>query len=111
MIMAPYDKTLFYKIFGIPFECFDFMLQNHLQKLVLVQCLTGTEIGKFTNISFEHPRGSVFRKYRSRTLAPVRFTNSNSNHRARSFYLLFTISRARFYLSIRKNGKKFNKTV
>ena len=39
------------------------------------------EIRKLPNISFEHPRRSAFRKYRSRTLlAPVRFTNPNSNH-------------------------------
>ena len=30
---------------------------------------------------FEHSRDSAFRKYRSLTLAPVRFTNPNSNHR------------------------------
>ena len=40
------------------------------------------ETREFPNISFEHPRGSTFRKYRSRTLAPVQFTNPNSNHRA-----------------------------
>ena len=39
------------------------------------------EISEFPNISFEHPRGSAFRKYRSQTLAPVQFTNPNSNHR------------------------------
>ena len=43
------------------------------------------EISEFPNISFEHPRGSAFRKHRSQTLAPVQFTNPNSNHRA---YLL-----------------------
>ena len=40
------------------------------------------EISEFPNIRFEHPRGSAFRKYRSQTLAPVQFTNPNSNHRA-----------------------------
>ena len=49
--------------------------------MVLVQCLTGMEIQDFPNISFEHPRGSAFKKYRSQNLAPVRFTNPNFNHR------------------------------
>ena len=39
------------------------------------------EIREFRNISFEHPRGSTFKKYRSQDLAPVRFTNPNFNHR------------------------------
>ena len=46
-----------------------------------VQCLTGMEIRKFPNISFEHPRGSTFKKYRSQDLAPIWFTNPNFNHR------------------------------
>ena len=49
--------------------------------LVLVQCLTGMEISEFTNISFEHPKDSAFKKYRSQDLAPVRFTNPNFNYR------------------------------
>ena len=47
------------------------------QKTVFVQCLTGMEISEFPNISFEHP----FRKIRAQILAPVQFTNPNSNHR------------------------------
>ena len=39
------------------------------------------EISEFPNISFEHPRGSTFKKYWSQDLAPVRFTNTNFNHR------------------------------
>ena len=43
------------------------------------------EISEFPNFSFEHPSGSAFRKYRSRTLALVQFTNPNSNHRVYLF--------------------------
>ena len=50
--------------------------------MVLVQYLTVMEIHKFPNISYEHPRGSAFRKYRAQTLAPDWFTYPNSNHRA-----------------------------
>ena len=45
----------------------------------MVQRLTGMEIREFPNISFEYPMGSTFRKYRSRTIAPVRFINPNFN--------------------------------
>ena len=60
--------------------------------MVLVQCLTGMEISEFPNISFEHPRGSTFRKYRYRTLAPVQFTNLNFNHRVLLILLLLFFS-------------------
>ena len=40
-----------------------------------VHFLTGMEISEFPNISFEHPRGGAFCKYRSQTLAPVQFIN------------------------------------
>ena len=40
-------------------------ITNHLQELVLVKCLTGLEI------SFVHPRGITFKKYKSQDLAPV----------------------------------------
>ena len=46
-----------------------------------MQCLTGMEIRKFLTFIFEHPWDCSFRKCRSRTLAPVRFTNPNSIHR------------------------------
>ena len=39
------------------------------------------EIRKFPNISFEHPMGSTFKKYRSQDLAPVRLTDPNFNRR------------------------------
>ena len=46
------------------------------------------EIREFSNISFGHPKGSAFRKYRSQTLAPIQFTNPNSNHREKSVTLM-----------------------
>ena len=90
--MTPQDKTLFNKIFGFPFEDVFFTQQNHLQKLVLVQYLTGMEIREFPSISFEHPRGNNFKKYRSQDLAPVRFTHPNFNHRDwGKFYPTFNV--------------------
>ena len=43
------------------------------------------EICEFSNISFEHPMGDTFKKYRSKDLAPVQFTNPNFNHRDKGY--------------------------
>ena len=49
------------------------------------------EIHEFPNISFEYPSGSTFKKYRYQSLAPVRFTNPNVNHRGA--YGMFVVYR------------------
>ena len=65
--MTPWDKTLSNQFLDFLLKNLTFFYQNHFQKLGL----TGIKIGELSNISYEHPRGSVFRKYRSQTFTKI----------------------------------------